>query len=173
MTPTKPPVFPEYPPAHWVPLPNDHFVLGPFSKDLIVCHITQGPSASSAINTFLASKAPPVGSGRTSVQFVIDRDGTTYQLTPIHAQAWHASACNTRSVGIEHAAIAGTMGITPEQIQASIKLIAWLCKKLSLPIDSAHIMSHNEASPRDLHVHCCEPTLMVAELIAGAKGIGE
>lgn len=141
-----------YPAAHWIPLPKDHYI----TKDLIVLHVTQGPSASSAFNTFAASRDP----NRTSCHFVIDRDGTVYQHVAIRDIAWHASAVNSRAVGIEHAAMTnGTLPITPEQLESSAKLVAWLTQELRIPLDRNHVKSHNEASPQDHHVLCCAPTL--------------
>ena len=147
-----------YPNAIQTPLSEDHYLPADaaYPKSLIVLHVTQGPSASSAFNTFAASKKP----NRTSVHFVIDRDGTIYQHVPIRATAWHASKVNSKAVGIEHAAMTdGTLPITPEQLESSAKLVAWLAQELGISLDRNHVMSHNEASPQDKHVLCCAPTL--------------
>src|SRR5580658_3999904 len=110
------------------------------NRKLIVLHITQGPTASSAINTFKASVAPH----RVSAHFVIDRDGTVFQLLDLNDTAWHASACNSTSVGIEHAAVSGTLMATDEQYDASSKLVAWLCGRLNVTCDREHVKTHNE-----------------------------
>ena len=134
-------------------------------KNTIVLHITEGPTAQSAINTFQASVAPH----RVSAHFVIDRDGTVYQLLPLSDIGWHASQCNTHSIGIEHAAISKTLLATDDQYTASATLIVWLCKQLSLPIDRNHIRTHNEASPRDGHVLCCTGALDPDKVVTIAK----
>src|SRR5690242_11060369 len=67
-------------------------------KNTVVLHITDGHSAASAIATFEAPKKPH----RVSAHFVIDRDGTVYQLMDPANIAWHASQCNTHGIGIEH-----------------------------------------------------------------------
>jgi N-acetyl-anhydromuramyl-L-alanine amidase AmpD len=135
------------------------------TRNLIVLHITAGPSAQSAINTFKASVAPH----RVSAHFCIDRDGTVYQLVDTVRTAWHASQVNSRSIGIEHAAIPGKLPLTDAQYAASAALVAWLCGELRIPCDSDHVMGHNQASPADGHVGCCEPTLSVEKVIAAAR----
>jgi N-acetyl-anhydromuramyl-L-alanine amidase AmpD len=140
-----------YPDAKWQPL-VDHSAPGNLAnRNLIVLHITEGSSAASAIATFKASKKPH----RVSAHFVIDRDGTVYQLVDLNDTAWHASTVNARSVGIEHAATAEGLHATDAQYTASAKLVAWLCRLLKVTCDRTHIRTHNEASPIDGHVLCC------------------
>lgn len=162
-----------YPRAVEKPL-IDHSAPGTLAqKNLIVLHITDGSTAQGAITTFAASVAPL----RTSAHFVIDRDGTVYQLLPISDVAWHASAVNRRSVGIEHVAMseaaAGALNrshpadppryqalpATDEQYRSSAQLISWLARQMGVPVDRAHIQGHNEASPQDGHVGCCTAAL--------------
>jgi N-acetyl-anhydromuramyl-L-alanine amidase AmpD len=146
-------------------LPLDHSAEGTVARNLVVLHITAGPTAQSAINTFKASVAPH----RVSAHFCIDRDGTVYQLVDTGRTAWHASQVNSRSIGIEHAAIPETLSVTDAQYAASAALVAWLCCELRIPCDSDHVMGHYEASPEDGHVGCCEPTLSVGKVIAAAR----
>jgi N-acetyl-anhydromuramyl-L-alanine amidase AmpD len=158
-----------YPKAIQKPLAG-HSATGMLAqRNLIVLHITAGPSASSAMNTFAASKIPH----RVSAHFVIDRDGTVFQLLPLEDTAWHASAVNSRSVGIEHAAIPDNPAhaVTEEQYLASAELVAWLCGVLKIPVDREHVRSHWEASPADGHVGCCAPTLDPDRVVAMAAGI--
>jgi len=146
-----------YPKAKFEPL-LDHSAPGTLEqRNMVVLHVTAGPSARSAINTFHASKKP----NRVSVHFVVDQDGTVYQLCPLEDTTWHASACNSRSVGIEHAAIPGNpkYAVTEAQYAASSALVAWLCQTLKIPCDRQHVLGHNEASPHDGHTGCCAPTL--------------
>lgn len=119
----------------------------------------------SAIWTFEGSKAP----NRVSAHFVIDRDGTVYQLLDLSDTGWHASQVNAQSIGIEHAAISDTLLATPLQYKASAKLIAWLCEQLSIPCDRDHIKTHYEASPKDGHVKCCSGALDPDKVVALAK----
>ena len=154
-----------YPKAKLDLLPLDHSADGTMARNLIVLHITAGPSAQSAINTFKASVAPH----RVSAHFCIDRDGAVYQLVDTVRTAWHASQVNSRSIGIEHAAIPERLPLTDAQYVASAALVAWLCAELQIPCDSDHVMGHNQASPADGHVGCCEPTLSVEKVIEAAR----
>lgn len=167
-----------YPGAKWRPLLN-HSAPGRISdRNTIVLHITDGSTAEGAIATFQTSQTPH----RVSAHFVIDRDGTVYQLVDCQDTAWHASQVNSHSIGIEHAAIAatpsGVMGATPgqpglpctpEQYAASAALVVWLANELKVPIDRAHIRTHNEASPRDGHVLCCTGALDPDKVVGMAK----
>jgi len=87
----------------------------------------------------------------------------SYQLVDTGRTAWHASQVNSRSIGIEHAAIPDKLPVTDAQYAASAELIAWLCGELGIPCDADHVVGHNQASPKDGHVRCCEPTLSVGK----------
>ena len=160
-----------YPGATWKPL-EDHSVPGDISqRNLIVLHITQGSTAAGAIATFAQSQHPK----RVSAHFVIDRDGTVYQLVDCNDTAWHASAVNGSSIGIEHVAMAAWDGHMPllatdAQYAASAALIQWLAGQMNIPIDREHIKGHNEASPRDGHVLCCTGALDPDKLVKLALG---
>jgi len=154
-----------YPHAMQEPL-EGHSATGTLAqRNLIVLHITAGPTARSAINTFKASVAPH----RVSAHFVIDRDGTVFQLLPVEDTAWHASAVNSRSVGIEHAAQPGLLPCTEEQYKASAALVSWLCNLLGIPCDRLHVKGHSEASPQDHHVLCCSGALDANRVVEMAK----
>ena len=160
-----------YPTAHNVPL-FDHSEPGKVEdKNLIVIHVTVGSTASGAISTFRQSVHP----NRVSAHFVVDRDGTVFQLLPISDIAWHASAVNDRSIGIEHVAVPGTLPVTEDQYRSSAALIAWLLHRLKLPCDAGHILGHNAASPQDHHTLCPEGAMSVSRLIdrtAALMGFG-
>jgi N-acetyl-anhydromuramyl-L-alanine amidase AmpD len=158
-----------YPDAMVEMLPLDHSAPRGSKVDRIVLHITAGPTAHSAIETFRTSKAPQ----RTSAHFVIDRDGTVYQLVDTVYAAWHASQVNACSVGIEHAAIPEALPATQAQYEASAKLVAWLCHSLEIPCDRAHVLGHNEASPKDGHTRCCEGALSADKVVEMAAALRE
>lgn len=176
-----------YPYAQQRPL-TDHSVSGRLlDRNSIVLHITEGTTANGAISTFASSVSPH----RTSAHFVIDRDGTVYQLLPISDTAWHASQCNAHSVGIEHVALSavGATGLnqahaaaiangtqrpflemlaTDSQYEASGKLVAWLCQQIDITCDRAHVRTHHEASPADHHDLCCTGALDPDRVVAAA-----
>lgn len=124
-------------------------------KNTIILHITAGSTMEGAYQTFAKSVSPK----RVSCHFIIDRDGTVYQLLPISDVAWHASQSNAHSVGIEHVAIPNTLLCTDAQYKSSAELVAWLCKQLGIKCDRNHVRTHHECSPRDGHVLCCTGAL--------------
>lgn len=155
------------PKAIWKPLVNHSSPGSLADRKLIVLHITEGPTAASAIETFKASKTPH----RTSAHFVIDRDGSVYQLVDIRDTAWHASECNQISVGIEHAAIANKLLATEEQYAASSRVVAWLCKQMGIACTRDNVKTHYEASPKDKHVLCCTGALDPDKVVKLAQDI--
>lgn len=144
-----------YPNSVWKPL-TCHSEPGTLAqRNTVVLHITGGSTMEGAYQTFAKSVKPK----RVSAHFIIDRDGTIYQLLSISETAWHARAVNSHSVGIEHVAVPGTLMATEEQYASSAMLVKWLCGQLDIPIDRNHVRDHNEASPGDLHVLCCKGAL--------------
>lgn len=185
---------PLYPKAIQKPL-TGHSKPGNISqRNEVVLHITEGTTASGAMSTFAYSKAPPEGKGLTSAHFVIERDGTVYQLIGIDDTAWHASQVNSRSIGLEHVCLsaqgaadlnkiyaariaAGTqklwvaMPATDLQYAASSELVAWLCVQLKVNCDRNHVRTHFESSPHDNHVLCCTGGLDPDKLVALASKV--
>jgi len=157
-----------YPKAIWTPLLGHSAPGTILQRYLIVLHITQGSTAIGAIETFQTSVAPH----RVSAHFVIDRDGTVYQLLDLAETAWHASAVNGRSIGIEHVAIANKLLATDAQYQASAELVNWLCGILYVLCDRAHVVTHNEASVQDGHTLCCTGALDPDRVVNMAQDIG-
>lgn len=162
-------------PTGWCPFavdkPITQYAYGTIhDRNTIVLHITEGPTAAGAIEWFRQSKVP----NRISAHFVIDRDGTIYQLVSINDTAWHASQCNSRSIGIEHVAVSSGpdkagLPVTYDQYIASAMLIKWLAEQMGIPIDRNHIRTHNEASPADHHTLCCTGALDPDKLVALAQ----
>jgi len=78
-----------------------------------------------------------------SAHFLVDRDGTIYQLMPDNAMARHVIGLNYSSIGIEN--VGGENNakddLTPEQLQANIKLVKYL--KAKYP-SIEHIIGHHE-----------------------------
>lgn len=140
-----------YPYAVWKPL-TGHSSKGTLAqRNTVVLHITDGPTAAGAIAWFAQSS----GASAVSAHFVIDRDGTIYQLLSLSDSAWHAEAANGHTIGIEHAAIADKLLCTEEQYTASAMLIKWLCEQMKIPCDRTHVRSHFEIDAASLHVKCC------------------
>lgn len=152
--------------AVWKPLTSHNYRPGTLAqRKKIALHITQGPTAQSAINWFNNPAS------QVSAHFVIDRDGTTYQLLSISDSAWHVQAANSYTVGIEHAAIAGKLMATEAQYSASSMLIAYLCKLLELPCNRNTVQSHYELNKSSNHTKCCTGALDPDRVVAMAAKI--
>lgn len=82
-----------------------------------------------------------------SSHYVIDRDGTIYQMVRTKNVAWHAGNWwyNMHSIGIEHVghAALGSTEYTPAMYDASAKLVKWLAARYGIPLDRQHIMGHD------------------------------
>ena len=94
---------------------------------VIVEHFTTGSSFGSAWNTF-ASNAPDLGElpGKCS-HFVIDTDGTLYQLVPLDVMCRHTVGLNWTAFSIEMVAASDRQVMNdPAQYQAALGLTEWL-----------------------------------------------
>ena len=96
---------------------------------VIVEHYTASNSFSSAYNTFAADVADSELHELPGVcaHFVIDRDGTIYQLVSLTTMCRHTVGLNYTAIGIEHVGTsdAEILG-NPRQLGASLRLTAWL-----------------------------------------------
>ncbi len=113
--------------------PNDYAI------DQIVIHDIEG-TAPSALNVF---QDPNSGA---SVQYIVDSDGTVYQVLHETDIGYHAGNYwyNQHSVGIENAGFdaTGYRWYNATEYLASAKLVAYLLQKYHLPLDRAHVVAH-------------------------------
>ncbi|HTI13121.1 MAG TPA: peptidoglycan recognition family protein [Dictyobacter sp.] len=83
-----------------------------------------------------------------SIHYIVDTDGTVYQLLPDEAIGYHAGNYwyNQRAIGIEHAGYAadGYQWYHAAQYEASAKLAAYLINKFHIPFDRAHVLDHGQ-----------------------------
>lgn len=113
---------------------------------LIVVHMTDIPTLSESFNRM---KEPVLGEEReklisrsydrlnVSSHYLIDKDGTIYRLMPENYMARHAIGVNHASIGIEHVGMNSELP-TPEQVEASAKLVNYLMKKYGIGIDGVY-----------------------------------
>lgn len=110
-----------------------------YTIDQIVVHDIEG-TAQSALSVF---QNPRSGS---SVQYIIDTDGTIYQVVREQDIAYHAGNYwyNEHSIGVEHAGVdaTGYRWYNATEYLASAKLTAYLLKKYHLPLNHEQIVSH-------------------------------
>jgi beta-N-acetylhexosaminidase len=119
---------------------------------VIVEHYTAGTSFSSAWSTF-ASDAPDPELHElpgTCAHFVIERDGTIYQLVPLTTICRHTVGLNWTAIGIEHVGTSDAQILaSPRQLTASLRLTLWLAHRygISLP----NVIGHAESLTSPYH----------------------
>ena len=114
---------------------------------VIVLHYTGGSSAKSTRAyfdnvTIEAERAELARAGKVNVSahFVVDRDGTIYQLQPVTRFARHCIGLNHVAIGIENAGDEATFPLTDAQVAADAALIRVLAH--DYPI--THLLGHHE-----------------------------
>jgi beta-N-acetylhexosaminidase len=132
-----------------------HYGLDSFKlsrPDVIVEHWTAGDSFSSAYDTF-AQDRPDVELHElpgVCAHFVIDSDGTIYQLVPVTIMCRHTVGLNYTAIGIEHvgtsdAAVLGNRRV----LRASLRLTRWL--RCTHSIKLRDVIGHNESLSSPYH----------------------
>lgn len=113
--------------------PSDYPIL------FITIHDIEG-TVQDALNVF---QNPSSG---VSIHYIVDTDGTVYQILHEKDIAFHNGNYwyNQRAVGIEHAGFdsTGYQWYNAAEYLGSAKLVAYLLKKYNIPLDHDHIMSH-------------------------------
>ncbi len=122
------------------------------SPHVIVEHYTATTTFSSAWNTFAADTPDPELGERpgTCAHFVIDRDGTIYQLVPLSTICRHTVGLNWTAIGIEHVGTSDASILdNPRQLRASLELTLWLMSRyrISLP----NVIGHAESLTSRYH----------------------
>jgi N-acetylmuramoyl-L-alanine amidase len=119
---------------------------------VIVEHYTATTSFSSAWNTF-ASDAPDGELGElpgTCAHFVIDRDGTIYQLVPLSTICRHTVGLNWTAIGIEHVGTSDASILrNPPQLDASLRLTLWLMSRYRIALPN--VIGHAESLTSRYH----------------------
>ncbi len=117
------------PASVWTPSPNFHPTTGR-AVTCVVMHATATPSVASP-KAWLCNP-----DSKVSAHYLIDLDGTIYQLVREENIAWHAGysswrgqlGVNSYSVGIEMVNLNdGAMPYPPEQREAAAALVAAIC----------------------------------------------
>ncbi len=125
---------------------------------VIVEHYTESETFSSTWNTF-ASDAPDGELGGLPgdcAQFVIDTDGTIYQLVPLNTMCRHTVGLNYTAIGIEHVGMSDQQILdNPRELQASLRLTLWLMAKFHIQL--RNVIGHNESLTSPYH-HELDPS---------------
>jgi beta-N-acetylhexosaminidase len=110
---------------------------------VIVEHVTATPTFSSAYNTFAA-------------HFIVDRDGTIYQLVPLNIMCRHTVGLNYVAIGIEHVGLSDAQVLgDAAQMRSSLALTAWLMSRYRISL--SNVIGHNESLSSPFHKELYAP----------------
>jgi beta-N-acetylhexosaminidase len=110
---------------------------------VIVEHYTAGTSFDSAWNTFAANSSHLGELPGVCSHFIIDTDGTIYQLVNLRIRCRHAIGMNWTAFGIEHVGTnARDILHNARMMRASLRLTAWLM--LRYGINLGNVIGHAE-----------------------------
>jgi beta-N-acetylhexosaminidase len=119
---------------------------------VIVEHYTVTDTFQAAYDTF-ANDVPDAELHElpaTCAHFVVDTDGTIYQLVPLTIMCRHTVGLNQTAIGVEQVGrSAGEIKSRPAQYRAIVRLTAWLrCRYGIAPRD---VIGHNESLSSPYH----------------------
>jgi len=126
-----------------IPVTDDLDASTRMDPKVVVLHWTAGPTARSAFWTFYRSRRArkdPHHQLNLSVHFIVDRDGTIYQLMPTDRIGAHVVGLNHVAIGVENVGDRKRWPLTPAQITANIALVRFLAQKHDL----THLIGHYE-----------------------------
>ena len=119
---------------------------------VIVEHYTASTGLASAWNTF-ASDTPDVELHElpgTCAHFVIDRDGTIYQLVPLTTMCRHTVGLNWTAIGIEHVGTSDASILSnARQMRSSLALSLWLMHRYGITLPN--VIGHSESLTSRYH----------------------
>ena len=120
------------------------------SPKVIVEHYTAGTTFSGAWATFAANAIHLGELPGVCAHFVIDTDGTIYQLVNLDVRCRHAIGMNWTAIGIEHvgSSDAEVMG-DRRQLRASLRLTRMLQGRHR--IKTRNVIGHNESLSSPYH----------------------
>jgi N-acetylmuramoyl-L-alanine amidase len=127
---------------------------------VIVLHYTAGSTYRGARAVFVAN-APNLGElPGVAAHFVIDKDGTIYQLVPLYVRVRHAIGLNHRALGIEFVQEGGSgprwadaqILARKAQMRAALRLVRYLRARYGIRLRDVigHAMANDSPYFRDL-----------------------
>jgi N-acetylmuramoyl-L-alanine amidase len=119
---------------------------------VIVEHYTANRSFGATWATFAADAPDPELHEKPGVcaHFVVDRDGTIYQLVRLGVRCRHTVGLNWTAIGIEHVGLSDSEILgNPRQLAASIRLTRWLMARYG--IDLGDVIGHAESLESPYH----------------------
>ena len=125
---------------------------------MIVEHYTASDSFLSTYSAF-ARDTPDPELGElpgTCAHFVIDRDGTIYQLVRLDTMCRHTVGLNWTSFGVEHVGTSDRQILDdPAQLSASLSLTLWLMSTYGIQL--RNVIGHNESLTSPYHHESYRP----------------
>ena len=86
----------------------------------------------------------------TCAHFIVDRDGTIYQLVPLDVICRHTVGLNATALGIEHVGMSDAEILAdPAQMRASLHLTAWLMQRYHIAVGD--VIGHAESLTSPYH----------------------
>jgi len=119
---------------------------------VVVIHYTDSSTFSSVWNTF-ADDVPDSELHElpaTCAHFVIDSDGTIYQLVSLGTMCRHTVGLNWTAIGIEHVGFSDAQVMNDRrQFDASLRLVQWL--RCRFHIETGNVIGHAESVSSPYH----------------------
>lgn len=125
---------------------------------VIVEHFTANESLGATWNTFAADTPDPeLGElPGTCAHFVVDRDGTIYQLVPLNVMCRHTVGLNYVAIGIEHVGTSDAEVLhDAAQLRSSLLLTRWLMARFHISL--ANVIGHSESLSSPYHKELYTP----------------
>jgi beta-N-acetylhexosaminidase len=125
---------------------------------VIVEHYTASESFSSTWNAFASNAPDPELRERPGdcAHFVIDRDGTIYQLVALTTMCRHTVGLNYTAIGVEHVGTSDAEILhDARQLDASLRLTAWLMQTYGIAL--GNVIGHNESLTSPYHKELYAP----------------
>ena len=119
---------------------------------VIVEHFTASDSFGSAFATFSSDVADQElhELPGTCAHFIIDSDGTIYQLVPLGVMCRHTVGLNWTAIGIEHVGTSDLQILrNGRQMASSLALTAWLMSRYRIKLGD--VIGHNESLTSRFH----------------------
>jgi len=121
---------------------------------MIVLHWTYIPTLQKSFDAFNNTNLPNwrpdierASSLNVSSQFLVDQDGTIYQLMPETTMARHVIGLNHCAIGVENVGGTENTPLTQDQLNANI----WLVKYLANKYDIEYLIGHFEYTSFEGH----------------------
>ena len=122
------------------------------SPHVIVEHFTANETFSGTWNTFASDTSDPELHERPGdcAHFVIDRDGTIYQLVPLSTRCRHTVGLNWTAIGIEQVGESDAEILAnPRERRAALALTLWLMSRYHIALGD--VIGHNESLTSPYH----------------------